>query len=281
MRFQEGVWKTGVLVALAGAMVSLAGCNKLRARDLLNQGVQAYKSAQFDQAEEDFKEAAELDPTLQIARIYLATAYASQFVPGSPAPDNLQFGQEAIAQYKKVLDSDPNNLPAIDGIGSMLFNMGTTPFNEAVLNQAKTYHEKHIQIQPDAAQPYYWVGVIDWTIAFHANRDMRTDYNSHVKRLKDAITFTDPLPAKLRDQYSSQYGTIVDDGIQDIKKAIQLRPDYADAMAYLNLLYRQKADMVASADERAALLKQADQLVDQVKEIQQKEAAAAAAKSAS
>jgi tetratricopeptide (TPR) repeat protein len=274
MRFQEGVWKTGLVVALAGGMVSLAGCNKLRARDLLNQGVQAYKVAQFDQAEEDFKESAELDPTLQIARIYLATAYASQFVPGSPAPDNLQYGQQAIAQFKIVLDTDPNNLSAIDGIGSMLFNMGTTPYNEDMLKEAKTYHEKHIQIQPDAAQPHYWVGVIDWTLAFHANRDMRTDYNSHVKRLKDAITFTDPLPPNLRDQFASQYGSVVDEGIQQVQKAIQLRPDYADAMAYLNLLYRQKADMVTSSDERADLLKQADQLVNEVKEIQQKEAAA-------
>jgi hypothetical protein len=43
-------------------------------------------------------------------------------------------------------------------------------------------------------------------------------------------------------------------------------------MAYLNLLYRRKADMVESADERAALLKQADDLVDKVKEIKQKRA---------
>jgi tetratricopeptide (TPR) repeat protein len=274
MRCQEGVWKTGLAVALAAGLVGLAGCNKLRARDLLNQGVQAYKVAQFDQAEEDFKQAAELDPTLQTARIYLATAYASQFVPGSPAPDNLQYGQEAITQFKKVLDTDPNNLSAIDGIGSMLFNLGTTPYSEDVLKQARQYHEKHIQLKPDDAQPYYWVGVIDWTLAFHANRDMREQYNSHVKRLKDAITFNDPLPPNLRDQFSSQYGQTVDEGIQEVKKAIELRPDYADAMAYLNLLYRQKADMVASSEERADLLKQADDLVNEVKEIKQKEATA-------
>ncbi len=279
MRCHEGVWKTGLLVALAVGLAGVAGCNKLRARDLLNRGVQAYKVAKFDEAEEDFKQAAQLDPTLKTARIYLATAYASQFVPGSPSPDNLQYGQEAIAQFKKVLDKDPNNLSAIDGIGSMLYNLGTTPFNEQMLNEAKQYHEKHIQIQPDAAQPHYWVGVIDWTEAFHANRELRTDYNSHVKRKKDVITFTDPLPPKLRDQFSSQYGQTVDDGIQQVKKAIELRPDYADAMAYLNLLYRQKADMVTSSDERAALLKQADQLVNEVKEIKQKEAAAPKSKS--
>ncbi len=49
-----------------------------------------------------------------------------------------------------------------------------------------------------------------------------------------------------------------------------LRPDYDDAMAYLNLLYRRKADMVESKEEREALLKQAEDLVDKVKEIKQK-----------
>jgi hypothetical protein len=43
-------------------------------------------------------------------------------------------------------------------------------------------------------------------------------------------------------------------------------------MAYLNLLYRRKADRVETPDERASLLKQADDLVDKVKEIKQKRA---------
>jgi hypothetical protein len=65
---------------------------------------------------------------------------------------------------------------------------------------------------------------------------------------------------------------MVDEGIAALQKAIELRADYDDAMAYLNLLYRRKADMVESADERDNLLRQADALVDKVKEIKQKRA---------
>jgi tetratricopeptide (TPR) repeat protein len=274
MRCREGVWKVSLVVLLAAGLAGVAGCNKLRARDLLNQGVQAYKLGQFDQAEEDFKQSAELDPTLQTARIYLATAYASQFVPGSPAPENLQKGQQAIAQFKKVLEQDPKNLSAVDGIGSMLFNLGSSPYDPDKLNESKQWHEKHIQLKPDDAQPYYWVGVIDWTLAYRANQKARQDYNKDLPRRAKPIQANDPLPQKLRDQFASQFQQTVDEGVQDLQKAIQLRPDYADAMAYLNLLYRQKADMVATPDERASLLKQADDLVDKVKEIKQKEAEA-------
>jgi len=99
---------------------------------------------------------------------------------------------------------------------------------------------------------------------------LRAAYNrDHInKQVKD----TDPLPAVLRNEYTTKFSPLVEEGIADLQKAIQLRPDYDDAMAYLNLLYRRKADMVESADERAALLKQADDLVDKVKEIKQKRA---------
>jgi hypothetical protein len=65
---------------------------------------------------------------------------------------------------------------------------------------------------------------------------------------------------------------MVDDGIASLKKAIELKPDYDDAMTYLNLLYRRKADMVESTAERDNYTKMADDLLDKVKEIKQKRA---------
>jgi hypothetical protein len=43
-------------------------------------------------------------------------------------------------------------------------------------------------------------------------------------------------------------------------------------MTYLNLLYRRKADTVESTAERDQLTKEADDLLDKVKEIKQKRA---------
>ena len=62
----------------------------------------------------------------------------------------------------------------------------------------------------------------------------------------------------------------MEEGIKNLQTAIQLRPDYDDAVAYLNLLYRRKADMVESASERDSLEKQADELQEKYKEIRQK-----------
>ncbi len=146
--------------------------------------------------------------------------------------------------------------------------MAAQPYDPKKFEESKTYHQRHIGLKPDDPDPYYWVGVIDWTIAFRANAEIRADYNKN--NVKKQVKDTDPLPPGVRQQYAEKYGAIVDEGINALQKAIQLRPDYDDAMAYLNLLLRRKADMVESAEERANLQKQADDLVDKVKEIKQK-----------
>jgi tetratricopeptide (TPR) repeat protein len=258
------------VLALLVLVLGASGCSKLRARDLLNKGVQSFKNGQYDVAIEDFQKAKDLDPTLMNARLYLATAYATQYIPGAPSQENMNFGNQAIKVFKEVLETDPNNLSAIDGIGSILFQMAGTPFDPAKFDESKTYHQKHIALQPNDPEPYYWIGVIDWTLAFRANAVARADYNKdHInKQVKEA----DALPPAVRADYVAKAGPMIDEGIADLQKAIQLRPDYDDAMAYLNLLYRRKADTVESADERASLIKQADALIDQVKEIKQKRA---------
>ena len=87
--------------------MSSAGCDKLRARDQLNKGVASYKNARYEEAIDHFQQAVTLDPSLLNARLYLATAYAQQYIPGVDAEDNIRMGQQAIDQYKRVLDARP------------------------------------------------------------------------------------------------------------------------------------------------------------------------------
>ena len=262
--------RAAALLALFVFAAGFSGCNKLKARDLLNKGVAAFKNGQYDVAVEDFKQAKDLDPSLLNARLYLATAYASQYIPGAPSEQNKNIGKQAIQEFKEILATNPDNLSAIDGIGSILFQMAGTPYDPKLFEESKSYHQKHIQLKPEDPEPYYWIGVIDWTLAFRANGEMRKEYNE--KNIRKQVKETDPLPPAIRGEYLAKYGPIVDEGISALQKAISIRPDYDDAMAYLNLLYRRKADTVATADERAALQKQADDLVDKVKEIKQKRA---------
>jgi len=272
-RFATSFRRTVALIALVVLAAGFSGCDKLKARDLLNKGVAAFKNGQYDQAGEFFKQAKDLDPSLLNARLYLATSYASQYIPGAPSEQNRNIGKQAIAEFKDILATNPENLSAVDGVGSILFQMAGTPYEPKLFEESKTYHQRHIQLKPDDPEPYYWIGVIDWTLAFRANAEMRKAYNEkNVAKQAKQVRDTEPLPAAIRADYIAQFGPMIDEGIADLQRAITIRPDYDDAMAYLNLLYRRKADTVESATERASLLKQADDLVDKVKEVKQKRA---------
>jgi tetratricopeptide (TPR) repeat protein len=241
-----------------------------QAREALNKGVQAFKNAQYEEATGDFLRAKQLDPRLVNARLYLATTYASQYIPGAPSDENRQRGEAAIAEFRDVLTLQPENLSAIDGIGSLLFQMAGTPYDAEKFQESKSYHRRHIELRPNDPAPYYWIGVIDWTLSFRGNAELRRNYNN--ANIRRQIRDTDPLPAELREEYTREYGPIIDEGIDALRHAIELRPEYDDAMAYLNLLYRRKADTVASQSEREKLIEMADDLVDKVKDIKQKRA---------
>ena len=224
-----------VVLAIAGAAVFASGCNKLKSRDQLNKGVQAFKSAQYPQAVECFKTAVEYDPTFSTARLYLATAYMLQYIPGADSPENNQMAAAAYDQFQKVLAQEPKNELAVASIASLLFN-------EKKLDEANEWNKRLIGINPKSKEAYYTLGVIAWTKALVSDGEARA---------KLGMKPDDPGPLKdkkVRAEVASKNGPIIDEGIKDLDTSLQLDPEYDDAMAYENLLYRQKADLEDSSE---------------------------------
>jgi tetratricopeptide (TPR) repeat protein len=240
--------RISALIAVAALVLAAAGCSKLRARDQLNKGVASYKNARYEQAIEHFKNAVELDPSLKNAKLYLAAAYVAQYIPGVDSPDNLENANGAIAQYKAVLAEDPKNVNSIKGIAALSLQMKK-------FDDAKAYYHKAIDVDPNDPEAYYSIGVIDWTQAYQPRMEARAKIGLRPDEpLKDK-----KVCAKLREDDSG----VIQDGIDNLNKALSLRQDYDDAMAYMNLMYREKADRECDEPEqRAADLKTADEWVD-------------------
>src|SRR5579864_6933358 len=154
------------LIADGVLMLSAAGCNKLRARDQLNKGVASYKNARYEEAIDHFQKAVTLDPNLLNARLYLATAYAQQYIPGVDADDNTRMGNQAIEQYKAVLEHDPKSINSVQGIAYIYLQMKK-------FDDAKAYYRKALEVDPNDPEPYYSVGVIDWTQTYQPRMEKR------------------------------------------------------------------------------------------------------------
>src|SRR5512140_839484 len=114
--------KVMLVIAVAALAILGMSCNQLKARDQLNKGVQAFPAAQYPEAVEHFKTAVELDPGFAAARLYLATAYMQQYIPGADSPENAKMAQAAFDNFKKVLDAEPKNTIAIASIASLNLN---------------------------------------------------------------------------------------------------------------------------------------------------------------
>lgn len=222
---------TAFAVVLAGMLLSMSGCNRLRARDQLNKGVEAYKAGKFEEAIGHFQQATQLDPTLPMAKSYLATALAQNVVPGLDTPSNLKTAQDAIQIFEDVLAKEPNDVNSLKQIAGIYFSVKK-------LDDAKAWQKKVLAVDPKDPEAAYTVGVIDWTEA-HENvlkalqgAGMNDDGEGNLK-----------APKKVMAQIKDENSALVDEALQYLNQALANRPNYDDAMAYMNLVYRRKADL--------------------------------------
>ncbi len=235
-----------VLVAM---MVSLTGCERLKARDQLNKGVAAYKAAKYEEAISHFQQAINHDPTLPTAKVYLATALTQNVVPGLTTPENLKTAQQAIDMFQQVLTEHPDDVNSLKGVAGLYYEIKKLP-------EAKQWQMKVLAIDPKDPEAAYTVGVIDWTTS-HENL---LKVLSPLGATDDGAGNAKVLVKKSCEEIQKQNAPLVEEGLKYLNMAVENRPSYDDAMQYLNLIYRKKADVdcgnSAARDEDVAKAKE-------------------------
>ena len=221
---------TAFAVLLAGLVVSMSGCNKLAARDQLNKGVESYKAGKYEEAIGHFQKATELDPTLPMAKSYLATALSQNVVPGLDTPANLKTAQQAISIFEEVLAREPNDINSMKQIAGIYFSVKK-------LDDAKEWQKKVLAADPKDPEAAYTIGVIDWT---EAHENVLKELQS--AGLNDDGEGNTKAPKKVLAAIKEENTPLVEEALKYLNQAIDNRPNYDDAMAYLNLVYRRKAD---------------------------------------
>lgn len=249
------------VLAICLAALMFTGCtkqiNQLKARNELNKGVQAFSAGEFEKAAERFETAMELDPELTDARNYLAYANMQQYnMSGNEAK-----GQEAIAGFKQVLDEDPDNALAVGLLASMYFD-------KKEFDESEKWHRRRIDIlkrqaeqsedgvvDPLAAESYYSIGVMKFGESYASRMELRAELGMEP---------ADPGPLKdeeKRKELAAESIPTIQEGVEALNNALEINPDYADAMAYLNLLNRERADFADSTEEYEEYIAKADEWV--------------------
>ncbi|MGD0619503.1 MAG: hypothetical protein ABSB67_17790 [Bryobacteraceae bacterium] len=138
----------------------------------LDRGVQAFKNARYDEATDAFQHSVDLDPSNLKARLYLATVFFAQYIPGATSPENVAFAEKARAEFEHVLTIEPDNKTAMQYLASIAYQTasGTADLDEKFhrLDEARGWYEKLIAADPQNKEAWYSLGVIDSTSQYEA-----------------------------------------------------------------------------------------------------------------
>ena len=205
----------------------------------INGGVAAFKSGQYADAAASFGIATRLAPGNALAHLYLGTALAAQVIPNVHTAENKQTASSALAEFDAVLKLRPGYVPAMKQEATIYRDIQW-------YDEALGMEKKVIAADSSDADAVYAMGFLDWTVANrNALKALKDDGDTD-----DGIGNVAMLHASCLKMRSDNMA-LVNDGIMNLKHAIELKPNNADAMQYLQLMYRRHADFACG--EKTAL----------------------------
>jgi tetratricopeptide (TPR) repeat protein len=229
--------------ALALVILTTSCTSKWRAS--FDKGTEAFRHARYVEAAQTLEQAAAARPDSVETRIYLANAYLKQYKAGSPT------AKKAEVNLRKALEIEPSNKPALLSLAWLEYNEAQSlpriGDKLAMLDRAAEVYRKLASIDPQDMRACYWLGVIAWLKGHERLMQARVQLHLEPEDVG-------PLPD---EQVRRDLGPLYDDAVKQLSRALEIDPASGDAMVFMSLCLREKADLAASDDDYALTLKQA------------------------
>ena len=215
-KVKEGlILKDGSLSELNSYRTAIEICPEM-AEAHHNLGIVLLKQGKEKEAVSSLEKALTFKPDTS-TRLALASIYMQQ--------DNPNVAKE---QYQKVLDDDPNNLKALQGLGVVYEKLGELVKAAKALEQAKS-------IDPNATITLYNLGVIN------AKLSKSDDAISLFKRVSELQVGFEKVNLFLGIEFAKKQ--LYPEAIQELEKAVLKNPDLVDAHRALGVAHRKNGDL--------------------------------------
>jgi tetratricopeptide (TPR) repeat protein len=203
-----------------------------------------YKAEKYEEAIEHYETVVGLDPNYSEAWLNMGYAYRALFHPGSTHEKDAMYAEEGIKAFRKYLDLHPDSESARqyfiefctaslrhdDAIEFYEQELTRTPDNAELIKSLANLHSKKGDVETamkwftkwtevDSQNPEAWytIGVVSWERSYH-NQFLGAE----------------------------ERRAIIDLGMNALGKALEIKPDYFEALSYMNLIYREKAKLEAT-----------------------------------
>ncbi len=311
MKIRSTAASLALIAGLGLALAGCGKINDVRAMKAFKDGNKLYAGSHWKEAADKYEEAIRLDPDNSTIYFYLANSYDNMYRPtrkGEPAND--QTLEKAIANYK--LASEKIADPKLKGLSLqyLVATYGPDKLNDPT--QAEPVVKNMIELDPKDPTNYFALAKIyedsgEYELAeqtFLQARDAKPNdpavflqlagyysrqgnFDKTIESLNERIKVEPNNPEayytlstyywdeayrdfRLNDKQKLDY---VLSGIDAVNKAVEIRPDYMEAIAYKNLLLRLQANLEKDPAKQQALLREADQLRDKATELRKQKAA--------
>ena len=175
---------------------------------------------------------------------------------------------------RRMIELEPNEPSNYTYLSRIYEENGDYAQAEQLLQKAREMKPNDASVYVTLAAFYNRQGEFDKTMeALHARAEKEPNNPEAFYTIatyyweKAYRDFTTPEPDKIK---------FVNEGLTAVDKAIELKPDYFEALTYKGLLLRAQALLIKDPAKQQSLLKEADQYRDRAVEIQKKQRSAGA-----
>ena len=262
-----------LLGALTVSLFSLS-CQKLQARSEIKEGNNAYSREDWGTALRHYARARQLDASFPELGRMVAYCHIGLYVPDDKTPANEAHADAAINELSAYLKKEPDDRIARDALINMYLNSNRT-------SQAIQYFVNYLRDHPtdleavkSVATLYARQGDFAQALNWYEKITLLDSKNPESFYIFGVVLYE--KVAKNPPADDGEKMALIEKGKGALERAIQMKPDYFESMAYLNLLWRQQAIIDAKTDpvKAQADIAQADAIRNRAMEIiRQKKAA--------
>ncbi len=226
---------------------------------LLTKAAQNYQTAAEKLTQSDKPEDKKLG---KLSLEYLVSVYG---------PDKLNDPAKAEPIVQKMIQLEPGDPANYFALAKIYEDAGAYDAAENILLKAKEAKPNDPSVYTTLAGYYNRQGQFDKTIDALEQRAAKEPNNPEAYQMI-AVFYWDKSyrDATLKEPQKREF---LQKGLAAVDKAIQLKPDYMEALVYKGLLLRLEANMEKDAKKQAELMKEANQLKDRAEELRKKKAA--------
>jgi tetratricopeptide (TPR) repeat protein len=248
---------TGLIIILISTFF-LANCgvyNRIKSRQNLVDGAEAYKARKFDVAEALFRDAISRDPEGETAegktaQVFLARTLHSKYISKR---ELTPVAEEAIEEYKKVLAQNPNDQSSFKAVANLYENLGKQNewqawVTERANNEQISGENRAEALVSLAAKQYSCANDIS---------DNEPVKKTVEKDGKPVFEFTKPE----NEADFNRLKECAQKGLELANKAVELNPNSDSAWSYKANLLVQKmriAEMEGNTQEKDSIKTEAD-----------------------